>query len=131
MSREAILVALAQRLGAKRAPWPVIPTLAVGQSFTVIVEGAERVSAREYGIASLELDIEIRRAARSLDDLARATAANLLLDQTVADTYGADPTLGGECLDMRYVEGDTIYPSDGTDLIAAVALFVVEYQRTE
>ena len=32
---------------------------------------------------------------------------------------------------MRYAEGDTIFPSDGTDLVAAVALFVIEYERAE
>jgi hypothetical protein len=131
MNRETILAALAARLSAKRAPWPEIPKLTTGQVLTVVAEGPERVIAREYGIATVEMETEIRRAARTANDAARATAANLLLDQLVTETYSAEPTLGGTCLGMRYAEGDTIFPSDGTDLVAAVALFVIEYERAE
>lgn len=131
MSREAILSALAARLSAKRAPWPEIPDLAAGEAFSVIADGPERVIEREYDRAVIAMEIDCRRAIRHGADLTRSTAANALLDAFVTEIYGADKTLGGACLDMEYVEGDTIYPTDGTDLVAVAALFSAKYERPE
>ncbi|MER2528064.1 MAG: hypothetical protein ABTR07_09070 [Candidatus Competibacter denitrificans] len=133
MSRNAVLSALADRLDAKRAPWPAIPDLAVGDVFTLVIDGAERIKERDYGVAWLVMTVEIRRATRfqTNEDIDRADLASDLLESLIPEVYGTDRTLGGACLDMRYVEGDTLYPADGTDLIAAVALFEMDYTRPE
>lgn len=127
MSRETILVALAARVGAQRAPWPTFPG---DTPFTLLADGQEVVSARDYGEDTIAMTVGIRRTARAATDAVRSTAANNLLAALIAETFGADRTLGSLCQDIRYVEGNTEYPSDGTDLIGATAIFTVDYIRT-
>lgn len=127
MSRETILVALAARIDAQRAPWPTLPA---DTPFTLLADGQEVVSARDYGEDTIAMTVGIRRTARAATDAVRATAANNLLETLITDTFGTDRTLGGLCQDIRYVEGSTEYPSDGTDLIGAIAIFTVDYLRT-
>lgn len=126
MSRETILAALATRTGAQRAPWPALPT----GEHTLMADGAETVAASDYQTDVVAMTVGFRRAARATSDATRSTEANALLDDLIADVYGADATLGGLCDEIRYTEGNTDYPTDGTDLVGAVAIFSIEYQRT-
>jgi hypothetical protein len=129
MSRETVLAALAQRIGARRAPWPEMDETD-SAPYTLLIDGAETVTRREYGEAYIDLQVEVWRTAKAGDDQ-RATAASGTLETLIAQIYGTDPTLGGECLGMRYAEGNTFYPADGTDLVGAAVSFVLEYARPE
>lgn len=128
MSRETILAALATRLSAQRAPWPKLPD--GDEPYTLLADGAESVTDRDYGHETVTMTVGVRRAvAFDGDDEARSTAANDALTALIAEVEGSDRTLGGACLDLRYVEGNTEYPSDGSALVGAVVVFAVDYQR--
>ena len=126
MNREAILTALAARIDARRAPWPSIPAYL---PYTLLADGQETVTDRQYDQALLTLILGVRRAARATSDATRSSEANALLEALIVETLGTDRTLGGECLDLYYLEGNTEYPTDGTDLIGATAVFAVDYAR--
>lgn len=127
MSRETILAALALRLNAQRAPWPRLPD---DEPYTLLADGAETVTQRDYGQEIVTLTVGIRRAVVfDGDDELRSTAANDALAALIAEVEGSDRTLGGECLDLYYVEGNTDYPSDGSALVGAIAVFSVDYMR--
>ncbi len=126
MSRETILVALATRVGAQRAPWPAIPD---SGPFTLLADGQEAVTARDYDDDIVSMTVGIRRAVRAASDSSRSTEANAVLEGLIAETFGSDQTLGGLCEAIRYLEGSTEYPTDSTDLIGATAIFTVDYIR--
>jgi len=128
MSRETILNALAIRLNAQRAPWPKLPD--GDEPYTLLADGAETVTNRDYGQEMVTMTVGIRRAvAFDGDDELRSTAANDALAALIAEVEGSDRTLGGECLDLYYVEGNTDYPSDGSALVGAIVVFSVDYMR--
>lgn len=124
MTREAILTELATRVGASRAPWPAIPA---NQPFTLLADGQESVSTRDYDVDTISMTVGIHRSGRASTDATRSTEANALLAALVGEALGTDPTLGGLCQSIRYLEGSTEYPREGTDLIGATAMFQIDY----
>lgn len=128
MSRETILAALATRLSAQRAPWPA---LTAGTPFTLLADGTETVVDQQYDSATIALTVGVRRAVGfSGTDAQRATAANDALAALIADAMGGDRTLGGLCLNLQYVEGNTEYPTESSELVGAIAVFSILYERT-
>lgn len=128
MSRESILAALASRIGAQRAPWT---ELTAGSTYTLLVDGAETVQSRSYDMAVVAMAVGVHRVVSfSGTDSQRATAANNALDALISAVLGSDRTLSGACLDIKYMEGDTDYPTDGSQLVGATAMFTIEYEKS-
>lgn len=126
--REAILAALATRLQATRAPWPDF-LLDADSPYTLLTDGEETVTGQDYDDTLISLAVGVRRTARAATDASRASAANALLAALIAETFGTDRTLGGACEGIRYDSGSTDYPTDGTLLVGAVALFAMDYRH--
>lgn len=128
MNREAILAALATRVSALRAPWPEFFD-EYAAPYTLLTEDVERVDSESYEFEVISMQVWLRRAVGyDGDDEARSTAANNALAQLISEAEGTDHTLGGSCLDLRYTEGNTEYPTDGKS-VGAWAAFTVQYQR--
>ncbi len=123
--RELALVALATRVSATRAPWASLPD---DEPFTLLVDGEEKVTRREYGEEIITVSVGIRRAVRGDDDDTRSTLANATLAALRVAVVGSDKTLGGLCDDLRYVSGEIDIPSDGTDLVGATVFYDMDYR---
>ena len=126
--REAILATLATRLNAHRAPWPEL-LLDTESPYTLLTDGEETVTGQDYDDALISLAVGVRRTTLAATDASRASTANALLAELIPATFGTDRTLGGACEGMRYDSGSTDYPTDGTLLVGAVALFAIDYRH--
>ena len=126
--REAILAALATRLKASRAPWPDF-LLDNESPYTLLTDGEETITGQEYDDTLISLAVGVRRTALAATDASRASTASALLAELIAVTFGTDRTLGGRCEGLRYDSGSTDYPTDGTLLVGAVALFAIDYRH--
>lgn len=128
MNRETILRAFAERMNAQRAPWPEWTD---GEAYTLLADGPETVQEREYDREIIAMTVGVRRAVSFTgNDALRATVANQALAMLRITAYGTDRTLGGSCLTLNYVDGNTEYPTDGSQLVGAVAVFSILYERS-
>lgn len=126
--REKALAALANRMQAARGTWESIPE---DEPYTLLTDGDEQVTQREYGEEVITLSVEIRRAVRIAPDDAtvnRSTLANQVLAELRAEVIGTDPTLDGACEALRYAVGSVDIPADSTDLIGATVSYELDYR---
>lgn len=122
--REQVVQAFADRINAGRCLQldgkGDLPARAVWDT----TESADRL---QYGKLQVSLDLNVGFM-DNVDRDNQSTQGNTMLAELLEDALNSDPTLGGLCSQINYVESVIDYAEPGQDQIAVLAVFQIVYE---
>ncbi|WP_421921596.1 hypothetical protein [Marinobacter salarius] len=123
--REQIVDAFSARISAARSTQldgsSDLPARALWDS----TESAERL---QYGKMRLTMDVNVGFMDAVDKNVSNSEQGNSMLAELLEDALNSDPTMGGLCSQINYIESTIDYPEPGQDEIAILAAFQIVYE---
>lgn len=123
--REQIVEAFSTRISAARSAQldgsSDLPARALWDS----TESAERL---QYGKMRLTMDVNVGFMDAVDKSVSNSEQGNAMLAELLEDALNSDPTMGGLCSQINYIESTIDYPEPGQDEIAILAAFQIVYE---